>query len=311
MEPNQQYDLVIIGAGPAGMTAGIYAARAGLSVVMLEKGAPGGQMLNTAEIDNYTGFETILGPDLSMKMFEHTQKHGVAYAYGNVTKVTDHGTYKLVYTDSNEIYQTKAVIIASGAKNKRLGVPGEDELAGRGISWCAVCDGAFFRNQDVVVVGGGNSAVEEALYLANIVNKVTIIHRRQQFRADQAAVNRAKAHPKIVFELDAVVEQFNEENGKLKSVTVKNVVTGETKELIAQGAFIYIGLLPVSDFVKGLVDMDEYGYIIVNEKMETSVPGIFAAGDVIQKELRQIVTATNDGAIAAQSAYKYIEALGK
>lgn len=307
MEQTKQFDLVIVGAGPAGMTAGIYAARAGLQVVMLEKGAPGGQMLNTAEIDNYTGYETILGPDLSMKMFEHTQKHGVQYAYGNVTHITLDGKYKLVHTDTDEVYRAKSVIIASGARNKRLGVPGEEELAGRGISWCAVCDGAFFRNQDVVVVGGGNSAVEESLYLAGLVNKVTIIHRRQQFRADQAAVNRVKANPKIEFELDAVVERFNEENGKLKSVTVKNVVTGETKDLEAQGAFVYIGLLPVSEMVKGLVDMDEYGYIIVKDNMETSVPGIYAAGDVVQKDLRQIVTATSDGAIAAQSAYKYIE----
>lgn len=307
MVETRNCDVVIVGAGPAGMTASIYASRAGLKVVMLEKGAPGGQMINTAEIDNYTGFETILGPDLSMKMFEHTQKHGVEYAYGNVTKISEDGKYKLVHTET-EVYRAKAVIIATGAKNKRLGVEGEEELAGRGVSWCAVCDGAFFRDQDVVVVGGGNSAVEEALYLAGIVNKVTIIHRRQGFRADQVALNRAKAHPKIEFELDAVVERFNAVDGKLASVTVNNVVTGEQKDIPAKGAFVYIGLLPVSEMVKGYVDLDETGYIKVNELMETSVPGVFAAGDVIVKDLRQIVTAANDGAIAAQSAYKYIEA---
>lgn len=308
MVETKNYDLVIVGAGPAGMTASIYASRAGLKVIMLEKGAPGGQMINTAEIDNYTGFETILGPELSMKMFEHTQKHGVEYAYGDVTHMTEDGKYKLVHTESGDVYKAKAVIIATGAKNKRLGVEGEEELAGRGISWCAVCDGAFFRNQEVVVVGGGNSAVEEALYLAGIVDKVTIIHRRQGFRADQVAVDRVKAHPKIEFELDAVVERFNGVDGKLASVTVKNVVTGETKDIPAKGAFIYIGLLPVSDMVKGYVELDETGYIKVNDLMETSVPGVFAAGDVIVKDLRQIVTAANDGAIAAQSAYKYIEA---
>lgn len=309
MATNQLYDMVIIGAGPAGMTAGIYAARAGLKVIMLEKGAPGGQMLNTAEVDNYTGFETILGPDLAMKMFDHTQKNEVEYAYGNVTTVRDEGKYKVVETDSNESYTTKTVLIATGAKNRRLGVPGEEELAGRGISWCAICDGAFYKNREVVVVGGGNSAIEESLYLAGIVEKVTIVHRRQIFRADKIAVDRAKANPKISFVLDSVVERFNGENGKLASVTIRNVNTNEVSDIQAAGSFIYVGLIPVSDMVKGYVDTDEAGYIKVDEKMETSVPGVYAAGDVIVKDLRQIVTATNDGAIAAQTAVKYIESL--
>lgn len=304
----QLYDMIIIGAGPAGMTAGVYASRAGLKVLMLERGAPGGQMLNTAEIENYTGFDHIEGPDLAMKMFEHTQKFGVEYAYGNVTGIADEGAVKEVKTDSGS-HQSKTVLIATGAVNRKLGIPGETELAGRGISWCAICDGAFFRGKEVVVVGGGNSAIEEAAYLAGIASKVTIIHRRQGFRADKIALDRAYGNDKIVFELDAVVESFNEKNGKLGSVTVKNVKTDEVKDIQADGAFLYVGLDPVSDMFKGDVDMTERGYIKVNHNMETNVPGIYAAGDVIDKELRQVVTATNDGAIAAQHALKYLEGL--
>src|SRR5690554_4560747 len=204
------YDLIIVGAGPAGMTAAVYGARAGLKVLMLEKGAPGGQMLNTAEIENYTGFDLIQGPDLSMKMFDHTQKTGVEYAYGNVVEVKDDGKLKTVVTDS-EAYEARSVLIATGTRNRRLGVPGEEELAGRGISWCAICDGAFYRNKEVIVVGGGNSAIEEAIYLAGVVDKVTVIHRRQGFRADKISVDRAMRNEKISFELDTVVEKFNGE----------------------------------------------------------------------------------------------------
>jgi thioredoxin reductase (NADPH) len=308
MENNKIYDMIIVGAGPAGMTAGIYAARAGLKVVMLEKGAPGGQMVSTYEVDNYTGFETIGGPELSMKMFEHTQKFGVEYAYGNVTKIEDQGKEKVVITDTGS-FTGKTVVIGTGAINKQLGAPGEAELAGKGISWCAICDGAFYKGKEVVVIGGGNSAIEEATYLAGIVGKVTIIHRRQGFRADKVALERAQKNEKIHFELDAVVEKFNALDGKLGSVTVKNVVSGETKDIPCSGAFIYVGLIPVTDMFKGLIDLDPSGYILANAQMETNVKGIYAIGDVRQKELRQVVTAANDGAIAAQNALKYIESL--
>lgn len=301
------YDLLIIGAGPAGMTAAIYAARAGLSVVMIEKGAPGGQMVNTFEIDNYTGYEKIGGPELAMKMFDHTQKFGVVYAYGDVKQVLNHGQLKEIVTDSDR-FLGKAVIIATGAVNRKLGVPGEVEYAGRGISWCAICDGAFYRDQEVIVVGGGNSALEEAVYLAGMASKVKIIHRRQQFRADKLAVERAQQHDKIEFILDSVVETFHGEAGRLTGVTVRNVITGETKWISASGAFLYVGMDPVSDMVKDLVAL-ENGYIVTNERMETSVKGIYAAGDVRVKSLRQIVTATSDGAIAAQNAISYIESL--
>lgn len=304
------YDLIIIGAGPAGMTSAIYGRRAGLEVLMIDKGAPGGQMVNTYEVENYTGFEKISGPDLSMKMFEHTQKLGVEYTYGNVSGIKEDGSLKIVKTDDDE-FIGKAVIIATGTINRRLGVKGEDKLAGRGISWCAICDGAFFRDKDVVVIGGGNSALEEALYLSGLARKVTIIHRRKEFRAEKITQNRAKKNEKIFFELDAVVESFNEKDGKLGSVTVRNVKTDELKEINCDGAFIYIGQDPVSSMFKDFVKLNEQGYIITNEKMETSRKGIYAAGDVCEKDLRQIITATNDGAIAAQNAVKYIESLNE
>ncbi len=305
---NQKYDIIIIGAGPAGMTAAVYGARAGLKVLMLEKGAPGGQMINTYEVENYTGFEKISGPDLSTKMFDHTQKLGVTYAYGFVTGIKDNGSTKSVLTE-DATYETKVVVIATGTINRRLGADGEEKLAGRGISWCAICDGAFFRNKDVVVVGGGNSAVEEALYLAGICNKVTIIHRRNEFRAEKIAQERVSKNEKIAFELEAVVTSFNEKNGKLGSVTVKDVKTNELKEIATDGAFIYVGQDPVTDMIKDVIDLNKQGYIITNEKMETNLKGIYAIGDVRDKELRQIITATNDGAIAAQNALKYIESM--
>jgi len=302
------YDLIIIGAGPAGMTSAIYASRAGLDVIMLEKGAPGGQMLNTYEVENYTGFDKITGPDLSMKMFEHTQKLGVEYAYGNVTGIKEDGSFKIVKTDDEE-FVSKAVIISTGTVNRRLGAKGEEKLAGRGISWCAICDGAFFRDKDVVVVGGGNSALEEALYLTGIARKVTIIHRRQGFRAEKVVEDRVKKNEKIVLELDQVIEAFNETDGKLTSVTVKNVKTEKLKEIICDGAFIYIGQDPVSAMFKDIVKLNKQGFIITNDNMETSCKGVYAAGDVCEKELRQIITATSDGAIASQNALKYIESL--
>lgn len=301
------YDLAIIGAGPAGMTAAIYAARASLSVVMIERGAPGGQMVNTFEIENYTGFEKISGPDLSMKMFEHAQAAGAEYAYGNVENVTvaEDGT-KIIDCGDHKIH-AKTIIVATGTKHRLLNVPGENELSGRGISWCAVCDGAFFRGKKVVVVGGGDSAVEEAIYLAGLVEKVTVVHRRDELRAQKVLQQRAFSDEKIEFVWDSVVESFEEVNGKLGAVKVKNVKTGETSEIEAAGAFIYIGLDPITDMIKELNVTDESGYVKVDHTMMTPVPGVFAAGDVISKELRQVVTAVNDGAIAAQSAFKYIE----
>jgi thioredoxin reductase (NADPH) len=300
------YDIIIIGAGPAGMTAGVYAARANMKVAMLEKSVPGGQMTKTAEIENYTGFDVIEGPDLSMKMFDHAQKVGAEYLYGDVVGVeqVENGR-KVVLADGTE-YLAKAVIIATGTKQRLLGVPGENELAGRGISWCAICDGAFFKQKEVIVVGGGNSAVEEALYLAKIASKVTIVHRRDELRADKLAQQRAFEAENIEFAWDSVVKSFNGQM-KLESVTIENVKTGEQTDISADGSFIYIGAIPITEMVADMGVTDEYGYVLTGKEMETTQAGIYSAGDVNQKHLRQIATAVSDGAIAAQAAVTFIE----
>lgn len=306
MSEERLYDVVIIGAGPAGMTAAVYASRANLATVMIERGVPGGQMADTEEIENYPGFESILGQELSTKMFEHAKKFGAEYAYGDVKEVIDHGDYKEVIA-GDKSYKTKTVIIATGAEHRKLGVPGEEELAGRGVSYCAVCDGAFFRERHLVVVGGGDSAVEEGIYLTRFASKVTIVHRRDQLRAQKIIQERAFANEKIDFIWDTVVESINNKDGKVGSITLKNVKTGETSDFACDGVFIYIGTVPLSAPFKSLGIVDEDGYIPTNENMETKIPGIYAAGDVRVKDLRQVVTATGDGSIAAEAAIKYIE----
>lgn len=299
------YDLIIIGAGPAGMTASIYASRASMSVLMLEKKYPGGQMLSTAEIENYTGYEEISGPDLSEKMFEHSKKFGTEFAFGEISNINLDGNIK-VLTAGDKEYKAKTVIIATGTEAKLLGIPGEQEFASRGVSYCAVCDGAFFRNKEVVVIGGGDSAIEEAIYLSNIVNKVTIVHRRDELRAQKILQERAFQKENIEFVWDSIPVEIKGER-KVNSIVVKNVKTEEVKELSVDGVFIYIGMNPQTESFKNLEILDELGYIPTDEHLATKIPGLFVAGDVRQKEIRQIVTAANDGAVAAQSAYKYCE----
>ncbi|WP_141497382.1 thioredoxin-disulfide reductase [Bacillus pseudomycoides] len=308
MSEEKIYDVIIIGAGPAGMTAAVYTSRANLSTLMLERGIPGGQMANTEDVENYPGYESILGPDLSNKMFEHAKKFGAEYAYGDVKEVIDGKEYKTVVAGKKE-YKTRAIIVASGAEYKKIGVPGEKELGGRGVSYCAVCDGAFFKGKELVVVGGGDSAVEEGVYLTRFASKVTIVHRRDALRAQKILQDRAFQNEKVDFIWNHTVKEINEENGKVGSVTLVDVNTGEEQEFKADGAFIYIGMLPLSKPFTELGVTNENGYIETNERMETKVPGIFAAGDVREKMLRQIVTATGDGSIAAQSAQHYVEEL--
>lgn len=308
MTEERLYDVVIIGAGPAGMTAAVYASRANLDTLMLERGVPGGQMADTEEIENYPGFESILGQELSTKMFEHAKKFGAEYAYGSVEEIVDHGNYKEIKAGSKS-YKTKAVIIATGAEYKKLGIPGEEEFTGRGVSYCAVCDGAFYREREIAVIGGGDSAVEEGMYLTRFAKKVTIIHRRDQLRAQKILQDRAFKNEKIEFIWDTVVEEIKGEDGKVSSLSLKNVKTGETREFKTDGVFIYIGTVPLSEPFKSLGIVNEDGYIPTNENMETKIPGIFAAGDVREKDLRQVVTATGDGSIAAEMAAKYIEEL--
>ncbi|WP_052255698.1 thioredoxin-disulfide reductase [Salinicoccus sp. YB14-2] len=302
------YDVVIVGAGPAGMTAAVYASRANLKTVMLERGVPGGQMANTEDVENFPGFDFITGPELSSKMFEHAQKFGAEYKYGDLQSVEDHGNYKLLKTSSEE-FKTRTVIIATGAEYKKIGVPGEELLTGRGVSYCAVCDGAFFKERELVVIGGGDSAVEEGVYLTKFASKVTIVHRRAELRAQKILQERAFKNEKIEFIWDTELQSINGE-GKVGSVTLLDKNTGNTYDYDTDGVFVYIGMLPLTKPFKDLGILNELNYVETNREMETSVPGIYAAGDVIDKTLRQIVTATGDGSIAAENAQKYIETLG-
>ncbi len=302
------YDTIVIGAGPAGMTAALYAARSNLKVATLEQGAPGGQMNNTSDIENYPGFEMISGPELSMKMYEPLEKLGVENLYGIVEAIKDEGDIKKVIT-SDATYETKTVIIATGAKHRLLEVKGEDTYSSRGVSYCAVCDGAFFRNQDLLVVGGGDSAVEEALFLTRFANKVTIVHRRDALRAQKLLQDRAFAHEKIDFIWDSVVEEIKGNDLKVTSVDIKNVKTGEVTNHEFGGVFIYVGLDPVSNMVTDLDITDEDGWIITDDHMRTNRKGIYAIGDVRQKDLRQITTAVGDGAMAGQQVYQFIAGL--
>ncbi|MED1954938.1 thioredoxin-disulfide reductase [Brevibacillus nitrificans] len=309
MSDQKIYDVIIAGAGPAGMTAAVYTSRANMSTLMLERGIPGGQMANTEEIENYPGFTSILGPDLSTKMFEHAQQFGAEYAYGEIKEIRDEAPYKRVVTGDKE-YLAKSVIIATGAEHRLLGAPGEKELSGRGVSYCAVCDGAFFRNKELVVVGGGDSAVEEAVFLTRFATKVTIIHRRDQFRAQKILQKRAFENEKIEVIWDTQVKEIRGE-GKVQSVLLENLKTGEQSEFATDGVFIYVGMDPLTESVRPLGITNDAGYVLTDEKMNTKVKGVFAAGDVREKLLRQVVTATGDGSIAAQSAQHYVEELNE
>jgi thioredoxin reductase (NADPH) len=308
MSEEKIYDVIIAGAGPAGMTAAVYTSRANLSTLMLERGIPGGQMANTEEVENYPGYDHILGPDLSTKMFEHAKKFGAEYAYGDIKEVIDGKEYKTVVAGSKQ-YKARSIIISAGAEYKKIGVPGEKELGGRGVSYCAVCDGAFFKGKELVVVGGGDSAVEEGVYLTRFASKVTIVHRRSELRAQKILQDRAFANEKIDFIWNHTVKEINDKDGKVGSVTLVSTETGEEQDFKADGIFIYIGMVPLSKPFESLGITNENGYIETNDRMETRVPGIYAAGDIREKTLRQIVTATGDGSIAAQSAQHYVEEL--
>ncbi|MFW4406160.1 thioredoxin-disulfide reductase [Lactiplantibacillus paraplantarum] len=305
----KSYDVIIIGAGPAGMTAALYASRANLSVLLLDRGIYGGQMNNTAAIENYPGFKSVLGPDLAKDMYESATQFGAEYAYGSVESVEDHGDVKIVTTDS-DTFEAKALVIGTGSEYRKLGVPGEDTYGGRGVSYCAVCDGAFFRNKHVVVIGGGDSAIEEGAYLTQLADKVTVIHRRDQFRAQQILQDRAFANPKMEFVWNSNVTEIIGDDKKVTGVKVNNNQTGEDSEIAVDGVFIYVGINPITKPFSNLGITDENGWIETNDHMETKVPGIFAVGDVRKKDLRQVATAVGEGGTAGQGVYTYITALG-
>lgn len=300
------YDVLIIGAGPAGMTAGIYAKRANLKVAIFEKYAPGGQIINTAEIENYTGHSKMSGYELATHMLNHTESLGVEIKYEEVLEVKDEGKIKKVITPDHT-YETKVVIVASGTVPRRLNVENEDALASRGISWCAICDGPMYKDKKVIVIGGGNSAVEEAAYLSTLASHVTVIQDMPHLTADKKAQDILMAKQNVDFKFSSRVQKFLlTEEGNMKGVEITNA-EGKTEEILADGAFEYIGLIPVTTFIKDLGITNNYGYLEVNEKMETKVPGIYGAGDANVKQIRQVVTATADGAIAVQNALKYLE----
>lgn len=299
-------ELVIIGGGPAGLAAGIYAARADIDTVLLERGVPGGLVVSTESIENYPGFaDGIGGPELMTQMENQARRFGLEISFANVENIRPVEKRFIVNTDSGEI-QAGAVIIATGAHPQLLGVKGEAEFTGRGVSYCATCDGAFFRGKKVAVVGGGDAAVEEAVFLTRFAEKVFIVHRRGELRATKAVQKKAFENSKIEFVWHSVVDEILGTD-TVEAVLIRDVRNGEKRLLNVDGAFIYVGHKPNSGLVKDLVKMNEKGYIITDENMLTSYPGIFAAGDVRQKLLRQVVTAVADGAVAAVAAEKYLE----
>jgi len=298
-------DLVIVGAGPAGLTAGLYAARAAIDTVLIERGMPGGQAATTEQIENYPGFPGgISGSELSIKMAEQVKEFGCEIVYSDVENIErEENAFRIKHLNGEII--AKSVIVATGAKPIMLGIKGEQEFHGRGVSYCATCDGAFFRDKKVAVIGGGNAAVEEAIFLTKFASKVYLIHRRDKLRAAKIAQKKAFDNPKIEFVWNSVLEEIKGSQ-TVEKVIIKNVKTGESSELSVDGVFVFIGTQANSDLLKGLVDLDERGYVIAGEDTVTKVPGLYVAGDLRKKPMKQVVTAAADGAVAAMQAERYL-----
>ena len=302
------YDIIIIGGGPAGLTAGLYASRSMMKTLLLEKVAPGGLAATTEAVENYPGFpEAINGYELVSRMEAQARKFGLEIISKGITGISAEGDLFIVRTASAE-YRAYAVIIASGSAARNIGTANEDRFRGRGVSYCATCDAPFFRDKDVVVVGGGDTAVEEALYLTKFVSRIYLVHRRDKLRATPIIQKRALANPKIQFCWNSVVEEISGTE-RLEGVKIKNTVTGEITALAAQGIFVFIGWIPNTAFLKGFVELDQSGYILADSEMRTSRKGVYACGDVVKKNLRQIVNACGEGATAAFNAQHYVEEL--
>lgn len=300
---SEVYDLAIIGGGPAGLTAGIYGERGGLKTLLIEKLAPGGQIALSETVENYPGFSTISGAELARLMEEHAKKFGVTIVSGEVVEIEDGLTEKIIKTQETR-YTARSVIVASGVRPKKLGVKGEEKLIGRGVSFCAVCDGRFFQNKDVCVVGGGDSAVQEAIYLSKLARKVYVVHRRSQLRTAKMTQEKAFSNPKLEFVWDSMVEEVSGDD-KVESILIRNVKDDKEKRLAIDGVFVYVGNDPNTDFIN--VKKDENNFILTNDCLETSMRGAFAAGDCRAKPLKQVSTAVGDGALAAFQAERFIE----
>ncbi len=307
MSEKHLYDLVIIGGGPGGLSAGIYAMRAALETVLIEKGIMGGQVVMSDMVENYPGFETITGADLSQKFAQHAQSYGLNTVYEEVTEVLPGLEFHTVKLANGEEYRSHAVIIATGGSPKMLNVPGEMEYYGKGVSYCGVCDGFFFRNKTVVVIGGGDTAAEEALYLAKLAKKVYMVHRRDELRAGMILQERVKSECKIEMLWNTVCTCINAGDDGVDSVSLKSTKTGKDWNLPTDGTFIFIGFNPNNKLVPRGVKMDAEGYVITDEKCETAIPGVYVIGDLRAKFARQIVVAASDGCIAALAAAHYIE----
>jgi len=299
------YDVIIVGAGPAGLTAGIYAARGGLKTAVVELAMPGGQAASTENIENYPGFpDGINGYELMNLFHKQALTFGVEFIFEEVQKLELKEAVKKVHT-SGQVLEARSVIITAGSKPRLLGVPGEDSFRGSGVSYCATCDGAFFKGKKVVVVGGGDAAIEEGTYLTKFAEEVTIVHRRTGFRASQIVLNRAKDNPKIRFELNAAVEEIIGST-HVEGVRILNVLNNETRNIPADGVFIYVGTDPNAQFINGEIETDERGYILTDSLLRTNIKGVYAAGDIRNTPLRQVATAVGDGALAAVEVEKYL-----
>jgi thioredoxin reductase (NADPH) len=304
------YDVIIVGAGPAGMCAALYTGRSLLKTVVLERGIPGGELLNTEKLDDWIGEKSILGWELANKFYEHAKEFGAEFVTANVTCVRRQhdGTFEAV-TDAGDIYIAPAVIITAGGTPVKLGIPGELEFAGKGVSYCAICDGAFFKKHTIVVVGGGDAAVEEADFLTRYADKVYVVHRRDAFRASRILQERLFANPKIEVIWNAVAEEvLGDETGLMKGLRIRDVVTDEVRTLDATGCFVFIGFRPNTGIIDGHFDHDEMGYMLTDTMMATSIKGLFAAGDLRSQLTRQVTTAVGDATTAAIAVEKYLKA---
>lgn len=306
---DKTYELIIIGSGAAGLTAGIYAGRALIDTLIIEKlPVSGGQIVKTHEIDNYPGLPGVSGIDLGMKLREHSEQYDLNFVNGEVTKFEVNDGIKEITLDNNTTYKGKTVLIATGADPRKLNIPGEEELSGMGVSYCATCDGAFFRNQVTAIVGGGDVAVEDSLFLARLCKKVYLIHRRDEFRAVKSYVKKMKSTSNIELVLDSVVEEIHGTD-QVEKIKIRNVKTNEETNLDVNAIFIAIGNIPNSDVYKDIINLDESGFIVAGEDGKTNIPGVYAAGDIRTKELRQVITAASDGANVITSVEKYLNSL--